>query len=145
MTQKLYKMFLKKYFQEWNTFSIYGADERIFISLKDKSFTNKEDDLISINELDKIANNYFNNFYEIKDARDFGLHGIFVLFYIDGLRKYQNYFAHSFWLPHLYSPLEIEISTGNRGNSLLTKEQRENYFGFVNDIFEKFRYNALED
>ena len=143
MTQKLYEMLKKKYPREWNSFPIYGADERINISLKDKSFIGK-DNLISINELEKIANNYFKDFYKIEDAKKFGLRGVFVLFEVDGIKKYQNYFGHSFWIPR-FVPLDMEISTGNRGNFLLTKKQRENYFRFVNDIFEKVKKNALKD
>ena len=144
MTQKLYEMLKKKYSQEWNNFSIYGADERVCLSLKDKSFINAKKDLISIAELNDISDKYFNGFYKIKDAKEFSLRGVFILFEVDGLKKYQNYFEHSFWLPRLHPPLDMEISTGNRGNFLLTKKQRENYFGFVNDIFAKFKENALK-
>lgn len=142
MTQKLYEMFKKKYPQEYNNFSIYGADERINLSLKDKLFIEKTD-LMSISELDGICNKYFKGFYKIKDAEDFSLRGIFVLFEVDGLKRYQNYFGHSFWITR-FAPLEMEIATGNRGNFLLTEKQRENYFEFVNDIFEKLKENALK-
>ncbi len=142
MTQKIYEMFKKKYPQEYNNFSIYGADERINLSLKDKLFIDKGN-LMPLSELDDICNKYFRGFYKIQDARKFSLKGIFVLFEVDGLREYKNYFGHSFWISH-FIPLEMEISTGNRGNFLLTKKQRENYFEFVNDIFEKLKENALK-
>ena len=141
MTQKLYEMFKKKYPQEYNNFSIYGADERINLSLTDRLFINKGD-IITLNEILEISDKHFKEIYKIEDAKKFSLGGIFVLFEVDGLKKYQNYFGHYFWIPR-FIPLEMEISTGNRGNFLLTKKQRENYFGFVNDIFEKLKENAL--
>lgn len=142
MTQKLYEMFKKKYPQKYNNSSIYGADERINISLKDKLFIGNTD-LMPLSELNEICNKYFRGFYKIEDAKNFSLRGIFVLFEVDGLRKYQNYFGHSFWIPQ-FIPLDMEISTGNRGNFLLEDRQRENYFEFVNDIFEKLKENALK-
>ena len=141
MTKKLYEMFKKKYPQKYNSFSIYGADERINLSLIDRLFINKNN-LMPLSELDEICNKYFKDFYKIEDAGKFSLKGIFVLFEVDGLRKYKNYFGHSFWIPR-FLPLEMEISTGNRGNFLLEDKQREKYFGFVNDIFEKLKENAL--
>ena len=142
MTQRLYDALKKKYPQEWNSFSIYGADERINISLKDKLFIDKCN-LIPLPELDDICNKYFKDFYKIEDAKKFSLKGTFILFEVDGLKKYQNYFGHSFWIPR-FIPLDMEISTGNRGNFLLEDEQRENYFGFVDTLFEKLKENALK-
>ena len=151
MTQKLYEMFKKKYPQEYNNFSIYGANERINVHLNDKIFIDKWDkQLINLNDLERFVKKYFEDFYEIKDCKDTGYKvGYLIRFNTQTSKgkeifdKTKNYNQHSFWITSFTPPLEMEISTGNRGRSLLIKEQRNNYFNFVNGLFEKFKENAL--
>ena len=144
MTQKLYKMFKEKYSQKWNSFSIYGADERICLTLRDRIFIDKSN-LIKLSELEEISKKYFNGFYEIRDGKLMQLRGIVLILNPNQKFEKKEYNNHSFWLstfPNL--PLDMEISTGNRGEFLLTKNQREKYFNFVKDIFNKYKENALK-
>ncbi len=141
MTQRLYEMFKEKYPHKWNGFSIYGAMERIELSLLDKSFIDKGN-LISLDEINRISKKHFNNFYELNrgDSRK----GVYVVLNPLSSIKYDSYFGHSFYIPKFHAPLDIEISTGNRGRVDLTNEQRKKYFNFVNDLFLKFKENALK-
>lgn len=145
MTQRLYEMLEAEFHESWNRIWIYGADERIDVSLNDRSFAEfsrrSSEDIITFGEIEEIAKRYFGN-CRVKDGKSLDLGGVYMDFGWDGKRAKNPYFGHSIWIPRFRPPLDIEISTGNRGNFVLEDEQREKYFGFVKDMFEKFKENA---
>lgn len=102
---------------------------------------------MNVFEINGFAKNYFNYFCFVrpvfgKEEKMSEIVGAYVWFNPDEKLKSDLYRGHSFWIPRFYPPFEMELSTGTR--FLLGKKQRKNYFGFVNDIFDKFIYNVNE-
>ncbi len=143
MTYNLYKMFKERYPGKYNKFSIYEANERINVILRDRLLLGKNN-LLSLNEIDGVSEKYFEGFYEIKDGKQFQMEGLIVFLNPRDSLSYERYDHHSFWIPRSESSLEIEISTGNRGISLLNQQQRIKYFWFVKSLFDRMKENALK-
>ena len=145
MTEKLYKKFLKKYVGDYDSISIYGAHERIYLTLRDASFVFKND-LITLDEFNNLCNDYFKDFYELKHEKEFGQRGkgVYVILNPEQNLKYKEYDNHLIKLCQFYPPLDLEIWTGNRGRVDLIDSQKEKYFCFVDALFKKFKGNALK-
>jgi hypothetical protein len=142
MTSKLRDLLVEKYPYETenskSSFFIYGAGERIYLNLYHKSFCSKEHGLINHEEIDRIARNFFNLFYEMRKIDKDEI----IILNPDNDMKHREYDGHNITV---YSPFFypcMEISTGHRGNGDLTGEQRQKYFEFVKEIYEKFLENA---
>lgn len=134
-------MLTKKYPSETGNsrsrISIYGADERINLSLFHRSFIGKGK-LITPEEIDRIAGEFFSLFYKM---RQIDRNQVIILNPDDDM-EYAEYKGHLIIVNGHFLFPEMEIWTGNRGNVILTEEQRQKYFGFVKEIYEKFVENA---
>jgi hypothetical protein len=138
MTSKLYEMLVREYPPEGgNQISIYGADERIYLSLFDRAFVGKGR-LISPEEIEGISWELFLGFYKMREVD--GNHAVILNPDVDF--AYREYDGHLIMFMNHFSFPQMEIWTGNRGNSSLKERQREKYFEFVKKIYERFRKNA---
>lgn len=141
MTSKLYEMLVKEYLLETKDsrreISIYGADERIYLSLFHRIFIGK-DKLITPEEINRIARGFFGLFYKMKEIDK----NQTIIFNSDSDMEYEEYHGHLIIVHGHFLFPEMEIWTGNRGNCILTEEQRQKYFGFVKEVYNQFIENA---
>lgn len=143
MTSLLVKM-LKEKFPEtgkdsFSRLEIYGADERIYLSLYNKIFLEKNCPLISLKEIEDIAGKIFTDVnFEFKEQGDLK----YIISFESTNENNRVYDGHYIKVHEpFYIPM-FTISTGNRVSSFLHKTQRINYFNFVKEINERFINNA---
>jgi len=149
MTDLLVKMFEKEFPNIGGVsdtrISIYGADERVYLTLNHKVLADNKSKrpFIKIEEITNVANNLFTDINfdlgEFEGPRT----GYIILFRPLEINDYSRRHAgHSIKIHEPYFFPEFTISTGNRGDAKLHKRQRLNYFNFVKAINETFITNA---
>jgi hypothetical protein len=118
-----------------NNISIYGAHERVYLTLLNRSFIDSKK-ISDINIFRPLAENIFDvPFYigsrgDVKNA---------VFFEPNSPDKYsQNYSNHYIQINLPLTYLEMTISTGNRGRVDLFDKQRKKYVEFVNGVYDIF-------
>jgi hypothetical protein len=145
MTSKLYEMLVREYPSEKgdarSRISIYGADERIYLSLFNRIFSGK-DNLMSAEGIEGIARRFFNLFYAMREINKGELT---IVLNPEGDMDKREYDGHLIIVHSHFLFPEMEIWTGNRGKTVLEEEQRGKYFGFVKEVYEKFLENAKKN
>ena len=138
MTFELAQMLKETYppILNFERINIYGKNERISLNLLDFCFDGKSN-FNDHTKIEALARKIFDVPFVYEKKGDIGP----AIFFQPKINDsyHQNHTNHYI---NVYLPgkcPEITISTGNRGPSLLIDKQRQNYFQFVNQIFELFK------
>ncbi|KHO54614.1 MAG: hypothetical protein QT10_C0014G0012 [archaeon GW2011_AR19] len=135
MTKILFSR-LRKIFPEPNKVSIYGAYERIYLSLHHKKFADAVSVNVSHKNLKELASKIFEIPFEYEKRGEIGP----AIFFEPKInrRSHQNYQQHYIKVSLPLKFPEIEISTGNRGSEFLFRKQRDDYYKFVEETYFLF-------
>ena len=138
MTDKLFKILKKEFpvFKSIERVWIYGANERIYLNLIDKRFHNAKY-FYNYDEIEKIANKIFDVPFVYETRGDAEKSIFFKPRNLNNKYEMNYDFQHiTVHLPSLFP--QITIDTGNRGSVELFDKQRDKYYGFVINVFNKF-------
>ncbi len=151
MTEKLLGMLKEKFPTEKgvsrSAFDIYGAWERIYVTLFHRYYTESKSygPFISLSEIEKISKEIFPDVsFECKEKKSILESGANILFGPQPNQEHKNYYGHVLEIfSNMVAPY-FTINTGWRGNSGLTEDQRQRYLEFVVRINAGFLENAKE-
>lgn len=139
MTEILYSRFCKRWGKE--QVHIYGAHERLYLSLPQRELLGIERQLISLEEIDEIAKRIFPDVPFVVEERGDVKQAVF--FEPRKVDDYSSRHSHHFLQVHsLFCFPEFTVSTGHRGTTALHTKQRTNYFNFVESVVQRFIENS---